>query len=194
MRKNKFLILLFAAMMILIIPGGCSNPDSSKISLRFDIFGNYTGFKNLPKTYTVEQAEADGCYVIKDLHLIGGAAAWEEFKEKSSSGINSGLRIVTFSNTYIRFTYLFYQDGSYRAFSSEKSIFSRHNDLKDHPFSILLELEDRLSDSAAINGVMVIITDDPALTYHDIFSIIVSSDFGYAGRLSPFNYVFDIYF
>ena len=172
---KKMTILLVLAILFVSCRVVDSVPD---VVIPYGEDGEYTGFSNILDTYTPEDALRDGCYVIvstldagnpeKDLGLIGGGEAWENFCEKSENGYDAFLRVVHYVDDKPYYTDLYYADGEYCMF-----------DLNDElglvsyaPQKYLLKLTEEINGREA---VMYVITNETEITYRDVEMKFVSS-------------------
>jgi hypothetical protein len=177
MKKMNAIIIL-----ILLFLSGCARVSNTALPFKLDSDGNYTGFKDLPKSYTAEQAQKDGCYVSVDFNNFGGEQLWKEFIQAALNEKDASIRIVNIVDNRPYFQDLFYIDGYYRTFESTSG------DLQDNKFKYLIELEGRLPN-AAKDGRATILTDDKNLTYKDVMWTFLSSDSNYSKSISPFKFV-----
>lgn len=187
--------LLFLAFIILT--SGCNISACRKESrqkdttgyfqldnFNFDEEGDYTGFDNLPRNYTEEEAIEDGYLVFESIEMVGGEDVLKQFKQNVQKGKNAGIRIAKFyddENAFIvNYKDLFYLNGFFRCFDSDST------NLKDNKYEYMLELIGTLPN-AAKSGKLTILTDDKLLSYLDVEWAFLSSNSHYAESISSFQ-------
>lgn len=185
MKKAIVLILVLLCIVILIL--GCNKIKNSDNLLNFslDRSGNYTGFSDLPSNYTIEDAKADGYFVIQDLEVVADKNIWDSFVETSFRKENVSIRIVKFYTESADSPYfldLFYRDGYYYLFDS-----SAENQEK-HPYLYLLILEGQFGNPLRNSGV-ILLTDDNTLTFDKVMHSMLSSNMDYKKSVSPYKLI-----
>lgn len=152
----KIVVLFF---IVLSIVGLLTvfNKENNNVTIAFslDSNGNYTGFSNLPKNYTVEDAKKDGYFVKQDSEVIANNEVWVNFVETARQGNNNaGIRIVSFYSENIASPYfidLFFNDGYFYLFDSS-------SDIQDmQPVSYLLTLEGQFGHSKDIRANTMVV-------------------------------------
>lgn len=159
--------------------------SSSSLNFSFDKNGNYTGFSDLPLSYTIENAKNNGYFVTQDLKVIANKSVWDKFVESSLHRENTSIRIAIFYTEMSDRPYfldLFYQDGYYYLFdsSSEKQ--------EKQPYLCLLTLEGRFGNPLRDSSVIVL-TNDDTLTFDKVMRVMASSSMDFIKSVSPFEIV-----
>lgn len=94
--KKKILILLVLLLLIFIIgysnnqtfkdvtsllniSHNNTNNDNDSPIFSFDENGYYTGFSNMPKNYSIQDAKDDGYFVTQDLEVAANENVWNNF-------------------------------------------------------------------------------------------------------------------
>jgi hypothetical protein len=155
------------------------------LAFSIDAVGNYTGFSNLPKNYTVEDAKKDGYIVEQDSVVIANIDIWADFVETAEKGNNTSVRMVRFSTQDLSGPYfrdLFFNDGYYSLFdsSSDKQAIKR--------FSYLLALEGQAGSPLKDNRV-VVLTNDNTLSFNVVMKSLSSSSMEYMRSVPPYRLV-----
>ncbi|WP_239617693.1 hypothetical protein [Cohnella mopanensis] len=150
-----------------------------------DVNGNYTGFSNLPKNYTVEEAKKDGYIVEQDSVVIANNEVWASFVETAAQGNNTAVRMVSFlteDNSSPFFRDLFFSDGYY-------SLFDSSSDKQDmQRYSHLVTLEGQFGNPLK-NTQIVVLTDDNALSFNVVLKTLITSNMDYKQSVSPYRLV-----
>lgn len=183
---KKIIVLFFTVACIAGLLISCSEKNNNAtITMLFDANRNYTGFSNLPKKYTIEDAKKDGYVVKQDLEVIANNEMWVNFVETATQGNNTGIRMVSFyteDTTSPYYSDLFFNDGYYYLFDSS----SDKQDMQ--PFSYLLTLKGQFGQPSKDRGV-VVLTNDNTLTFDVVMKSMVSSSFDYIKSVSPYRVV-----
>ena len=185
MRKITLLIMMFACIAVLTLGCGKSKNDDASLDFSFDKNGNYTGFSDLQSDYTIDAAKNDGYFVTQDSEVIANKHEWDNFVDASLRRENTGIRMVNFYTENIDSPYfldLFYDDGYYYLFDS-----SAENQQKQ-PYSYLLTLEGQFGNPLKASGIIVM-TNDDALNFGKVMSVMLSSNMDYIKSVSPFRIV-----
>lgn len=154
----------------------------NSLSFSFDNNGNYTGFADLPSSYTIEDAMRDGYYGIQGLEVVANKNVWDSFVEASLNKRNSSMRMVSFHTDNIYFKDLFYRDGYYYCFDSSAESHEKK------PYLYLLTLEGQFGNPLKDSAV-IIMTDDNTLTFEKIMQSVLSSDINYIKSISPYKLI-----
>lgn len=184
---RKISVLLLSCLLMLL--AGClgqEEPLSNEyivLPFNFDGEGNYTGFTTVTLNYTIEQAIENGFYVRSGAGELGGNKAWQNFIENSSNNINSSIRIMHNFDDTVYFLDLFYVDGSFRVFHSLS------DDLTDHKFDYILELDGRVPNSQ-VDSYFVVLTDDSGLSFDNVVRAMISSNLNEIASISQFRILF----
>ena len=165
---RKIAILLILAILF-VSCGQAENVIDVEIPYGED--GAYTGFSNLPETYTAEDAERDGCYVVvsaldpndkeNDLGLVAGAEVWEKFYEDSQGERDAYMRVVHFVDGKPYYTDLYYVDGEYLMFDLNDELGLRAY----APQKYLRELKEEIN---GLDATMYVLTNETEITYRDV--------------------------
>lgn len=185
MKKGIALILVFVCVAVLIFSCNKTKSGDNSLVFSFDKNENYTGFSNLPKNYTLEDAKEDGYYVTQNLEVIANKSVWDHFVETSLRRENTHIRIVRFYTERAESPYfldLYYEDGYYYLFDS-----SAENQ-KKQPYLHLLVLEGKFGSPLKDSGVTVL-TNDDTLTFDTVMKAMLSSNMGYIKSVPPFKLV-----
>jgi hypothetical protein len=185
MKKVIIIILVFVYITVFFL--GCNKSKNLDTSLNFsfDTSGNYTGFSDLPSNYTLQNAEEDGCYVLKDLEIISNDHIWEKFYVASLRNENTSIRIANFYTEYTDGPYfndLYYEEGYYYLFDSSGE------DQSKYPFSYLLTLEGKIGNPLKDSG-FIVLTNDDSLTFDKVWIVMISSNMNVIQSVSPFKIV-----
>ncbi|MDF2513626.1 MAG: hypothetical protein K0S04_3492 [Herbinix sp.] len=178
---KKVLVVISLVSVILLI-SSCGSAINKNVEYSFDANGNYTGFKTVPKDYTPEQAEKDGCYISKNLKEIGGEKEWTKFVNNAAKGKDSSIRIMSIYDEGTYYEDLFFMDGSYQIFDSSSE------DLKIHKYKYLLDLKGRMPN-AKKDSRFVVLTDDRTLTYEKVSMSLLSSSMNVISSISSYKIV-----
>ncbi|WNS44645.1 hypothetical protein [Paenibacillus sp. MMS20-IR301] len=160
-------------------------PPAAGVTMTLDGQGQYTGFDGMAEKETIEEAAAAGNVVIRDLEVVAGQEAWDQFIEAADSGINAGLRIAQFFSDEPGSPYyndLFYQDGKYYLFDNTAKT------LVPEPFSYLLTLRGKTGRPLKDSG-MIILTDDNRLTFDRVIAAQYSSSTEVINSLPPYTLI-----
>lgn len=183
----KRIILLFMTIVSFVGLLTASSEKNNDVIIAFslDTNGNYTGFSNLPKNYTVEDAEKDGYFVKRDLEVIVNNEVWDNFVETSRQGNNTGIRMASFYTEDTNSPYfsdIFFNDGFYYLFDSSS------DNQEKQPFLYLLALEGRFG-GPLVDCEVVILTNDNALTFDVVMKSMYSSSMDYIQSVSPYTLI-----
>lgn len=173
---------ILAVILIMLLLTGREKIINTSLPFEFDEAGNYTGLMNLPKNYTVEQAENDGCYVHDRFVPAGGEDLWEDFVQSASNGKDAYIRIVHIFDDEIFFVDLFYVCGYYYAFIPGSGT------KEGHKFKYMLTLEGTLPN-AAKSDKHTVLTNYKKLTYHDVTWLGLSCVRGRPNKIPRFDLV-----
>lgn len=178
--------LLLVVTSIVGLSTACSEKNSIvTIAFSLDSNGSYTGFSNLPKHYTIEDAEKDGCFVMQDLKVIANDELWANFCETAAQGKNTGIRIANFYTKDTNSPYfidLFFNNGYYYKF------YSSSDSQEKQPFLYLLTLEGQ-DGIPAKDSRAVVLSNDNTLTFYIVMKSMYSSNSEYIQSVSPFSWV-----
>lgn len=183
--KQIIVLLLTVACIVGLLIACSEKNNNATIAMLFDANRNYTGFSNLPKKYTIEDAKKDGYVVKHNLEVIANNEMWVNFVETATQGNNTGIRMVSFytdDTTSPYYSDLFFKDGYYYLFDSS----SDKQDMQ--PFSYLLTLKGQFGQPSKDRGV-VVLTNDNTLTFDVVMKSMVSSSFDYIKSVSPYRVV-----
>lgn len=189
------LLLLLATMLF-----ACNKTD---VSISYGEDGSYTGFSNIPSTYTAAGAIDDGCLVIDTIQgtnehgatiteecETAGYENWQSFLAKTESGEDAFLRVAHFIDGIGYYCDLYYCDGKYTIFD-----FNEYGISKGATFQYLRRLDGYAGPaSAPKQDCFYVLTDSKELTYQDVNWSFLSSDFSSITTI-PFKWLgFMIYF
>ncbi|WMJ22761.1 hypothetical protein RBG61_12300 [Paludicola sp. MB14-C6] len=163
---KRFIKLPAVLLTILLLCTSCA----TRPKLTYDKDGIYTGFNNIPKNYTSENAYKDGCYVIDSKAKQGyySDKAWTKFIEDTKKNKKCSVRIVSVydDNTYVKD--LFYDGKSYIYIASDK----KEN---VYQYKYLLKLQGT-APNAVKSGTFFYLTNDKDLTYNKVIWSMLSSN------------------
>ena len=189
------LLLLIATMLF-----ACSKTD---MSISYGEDGSYTGFSNIPLTYTAADAIDDGCLVIdiiKGTNAYGvsvteacetaGYEHWKRFLAKTKSGEDAFLRVAQFIDGIGYYHDLYYCNGKYTIFDLNEYGIS---DGKNYRYLRRLDGYAGPASDPKEDSVYVL-TDSMELTYRDVNWSFLSSTISSITTI-PFEWLgFMIYF
>jgi len=183
---TSIVLLLCIGTMIFIFYKTKGEDISSKLT--FDKTEDYKGFSDLPKNYTIEEAEDDGYFVTKDLSFVANKDLWDNFVKASSLKKNTSIRMVSFFTEDKKSPYfkdLFYQDGYYYLFDSSAE--TEKNQEKE-PFLHLLTLVQYPKEP--LKGLSIIVlTNDNTLTFKKFNEAMYSSNSEVSRSILPYKLV-----
>lgn len=166
---KRLLIAIFAISLLVL--SGCA-PDADSVMESFIPYnenGIYSGFSDMPKRmYTAQEAENAGCFVSDKTAEDRGRDVWEQFLKDTSEGKQAKIRIVHVfeEETFVKDLYF---DGEfyYCFYEEEPELVCRCKHL--------LVLSGKWESWQEENSV-VILTNDPEITYRDFMWSLVSSN------------------
>jgi len=183
---KKRLSIVLAIFIFIGIFTACKENVGVRPEFSFDASGSYSGFETLPREYTIEAAEKDGCVVRQSgsLGIVANEKQWDKFVKTASMGKDSVVRLVFFTDDsdYPYITDIFYKDGAYYLFDSTADSF------KKQPYKYLLILEGQFGNPLRDSGV-VILSDDNSLTFDTVMKTMLSSDMNYINSISDYRLV-----
>lgn len=184
MRKLIPLLLIIVCIGVILVSCNAKN-DNEPIVFSFDDSGNYLGFANIPKDYTIDEAKKDGYYVKKGLEVDENRETWDKFIETVAKSDNVGIRILSYyedNPNMLYFKDVFYEDEYYYLFDSTSE------EQEKQPYSNLLTLEGKFGNPLKDTGV-VVLTDDSELTFDKVMKSMYSSNMEYIKSIAPFRLI-----
>ncbi|MCD6322027.1 MAG: hypothetical protein J7L77_03265, partial [Clostridiales bacterium] len=169
MKKLIIIVLALACFVSLLV--ACSGNSNAQLDFSFDTNGSYTGFDNLPDTYSEKEAENDGCLIRHGIEIESNQKVWDAFVKTADKGKEASVRMAYFSDD-IDYPYIidiFYTDGYYYHFDHSA------DSNKKQPYKYLLTLEGKFGSPVRDSGI-IILTDDNALTFDTVMKSMYSSD------------------
>jgi len=166
---RKIVVFLCLALLLFSL-AACNRAVVLNPAFLFDESGSYTGFAAIPADYTASQAVKDGCYVSRNLNEVGGGGAWSAFIAKAKAGGDCSIRIMSIYDDGTYYEDLFYVNGRYSLFDSSAEDLTAHISYK-----YLLDLRGRMPNASA-DSRYVVLTDDGALTFDDVWKSMVSDN------------------
>ena len=183
---KKFLIIILISVFSIVLLVACTENSNSQIEFTFDASGSYTGFENLPREYTIDDAEKDGCVVKQSgsLEIVANEKQWDKFVKTADRGKASDIRMVYFpdDSDYPYITDIFYRDGAYYLFDSTADFFAKQ------PYKYLLILKGQFGNPLRDSGV-VILSDDNSLAFDTVMKTMYSSDMNYINSISDYRLI-----
>ncbi len=187
--KNKTIIIT-VVFLIMVFLCSCDNTEND-ISSSYIVNGEYIGFSNIPKNYSVPAASEDKCLVIQTVKektvSTDGYNYWLSFVEKSSKGEFAFIRVAHFIDDKGYYTDLYFENGKYNIFTFDERGIS-----KGKAFTYLRCLEG--ISMGGMRGKYYVLTDSLELTYEDVTWSFISSNLSSVTKI-PFEWLgFMIYF
>ena len=181
MKKLNILLVLLCSFAFLF---ACSGNNNLQPEFSFDINSSYTGFDNLPASYTEKEAENDGCLIRYGIKITENQEVWDDFVKAANRGNNISIRMAYFSDDtdYPYIIDVFYIDGYYYLFEN-----TADSNLKQ-PYKYLLSLEGKFGSPVRDSGV-IILTDDDSLTFDIVMKTMYSSDMNYINSISEYQLI-----
>lgn len=189
------LFLMFATMLF-----ACNKSD---VSISYGEDGSYTGFSNVPSTYTAADAIDDGCLVIDIIQgtnkygatitqecETAGYENWQSFRAKTESGEDAFLRVAYFIDGIGYYHDLYYCNGRYTIFD-----FNEFGISGGKTYRYLRRLDGYAGPASdPKQDCFYVLTDSRDLTYQDVNWSFLSSDSSSVTTI-PFEWLgFMIYF
>lgn len=172
----KKIVLLLALCLLLTACGQTVSPAFPE-GIPLDENGFYAGFDDLPESYTLEQALADGCHAVvnpqetmSDISVDYGQERVWNFLYDCFTGTPAYLRTVYFLGDNIYYRDLYCTGTAYYYFESELG------DQTPGAFSLVRLLESQ-DGSPRRPSSLYVFTDSTALTYDKIMRGLLSSTF-----------------
>lgn len=168
---KKLTAVISAAVLCGALLSGCAGEDEDKMQILSPGL--------LPEGYTMEQAEEDGCFLVKDKFaadaedLLSGQASWNRFLECAQTGIPSFVRIIfcqtdeegePYFNSYGVFD-LIYDGTCYTIYYNDGEWTMAGTDLYGRQYDYLLALEGVDQSGGAYTHM--VLTDNGDATLED---------------------------
>ncbi|MDD2979072.1 MAG: hypothetical protein PHN80_03790 [Hespellia sp.] len=162
LKKNVGVFL--AVLFVVLSASGCEKLMEQEKVQPGKAIGKerYTGFDNLPKDYTAEQAIADGCVVYNQNKLAGGRDKWDEFVKKTQESDYAKIRIrqnITEADVY--YEDVIYKNGKFRL------IISTDPEQYDYEYSYLQDLKGKASKKLKYSR-FVFLTDEKEVSFEQV--------------------------
>ncbi len=177
----KRYLCAFLILCVILVFGASFRTAGYAPQLTLDTYGRYTGFSVVPEQYTPEQAAADGCMVLYELDEIANTSLWSQFLQDCAAGRDASVRIAQFYEEFASLTDVIYLHGRYHAFYSDAE------STDDASFMYMLTLDGQLTGAERPSWV-VVLTDDPGLTFDDVMNSFLSSTWQ-NGEIAAFRWV-----
>lgn len=195
-------MLALTALLLLLAPSlfACNKTD---VCISYSEDGSYTGFSNIPSTYTAADAIDDGCLLIHTVQgtneygatitkerETAGYENWQSFLAKAESGEDAFLRVAHFIDGVGYYRDLYYCNGRYTIFDCNEFGIS-----KGETYRYLRRLDGYAGPaSAPKQDCFYVLTDSKELTYQDVSWSFLSSDLSTVTTI-PFEWLtFMVYF
>lgn len=176
--KKKIIVSVLSALMLLSILSSCFDRSGERIDISYNSDGVYSGFSDIPKNYSVDDAIDDGCLVIEtvddgtNVHGVemrktertAGYEHWQAFLEKSERGEEAFLRIAHFIRGTGYYHDLYYSDGKYTIFDLNEY------GISDGESYLYLRRLDGMAGPVGDQkeAHLYVLTDSTELTYRDV--------------------------
>lgn len=200
MMNKRMLALTVLSLLLATMLFACNKTD---VRIPYGTDGSYTGFSDIPSTYTAEDAINDGCLVIDIVRgtneygatvtkecETAGYENWQSFLAKSESGEYAFLRVAHFIDGIGYYHDLFYCNGRYTVFN-----FNELGISEGESYRYLRRLDGYTgSASAPVQHCYYVLTDSQELTYQEVSRSFFSSDVS-LNTTVPFEWLgFMVYF
>ena len=183
--KQRALALTALLLLLSTVLFACGK---SEVSISYAEDGSYTGFSDIPTTYTAADAIDDGCLVIDTAkgktEQTAGYEHWESFLAKAKSGKDAFLRVAHFIDGIGYYRDLYYCDDRYTIFDCNEFGIS-----EGKSYQHLRRLDGYAGPASAPKpDCFYVLTDSMLLTYQDVSWSFLSSS-TYSVTTTPFEWL-----